>query len=1218
MTQPLIHELFAKDVTRDIPPVVYMHEQTPKKLADEVSEYVITGGYLDDDPRHKRVPNGIHEQFVRLLRAITSELEKGRGSDLPAAWISGFFGSGKSVFAKLLGLSLDGRTLPDGNMLHNALLERDTSPKAKEFREAWRDLIAALDGTSIGVVFDIGGVARDNEPIHSAVVRQLQERLGYCTIEPMVADYELRLEIDGEYPRFLEVCEEILGEPWDAIKGNALAEDDFSEVMHHMNPSRFTEPDSWLMSRAGRQTQNLSANEAVERIGQMLEHRAAGKSLFIVIDEVSQYIHQDMDRMLALQSFVSSLGQQMGTRVWLLVTGQEKLEEESESTTLGKLKDRFPPKLRVHLSATNIRDVVHKRLLEKSARMEPELRSHYQRCRQNLKLYAYGGDQISEDDFLDTYPMLPGYIDLILEITSALRTRSTRRQGDDHAIRGLIQMLGELFRAQGIAQQPMGYLIALDDIYTVQESALDSDTQATMARIFGYCAKQGDKGDAMIRAAKAVALLELIQEQRPTTIEFVARCLYRDMRAGSNVNEVRDALEALRDEGLLQYSEKRGYKIQSSAGQEWEKERNALNVTLAYRSELVQESLKVVLGKLKRPSHQGTSFQWAVNFTDDGHALDVRLIDPRNDTTIQVDLNFKPPSDTSSSEWIKTSNDRKDRIFWVTGELREVKKLVTSLGRSQQMVQRYKPRRESLPHDRKRLLLDEEARLDDQREKLGAAIEDALYTGKVYVRGLELDPKTRGGSFATVLQDIGEQQLPEFYPYFDSTVVSEKELLLLFEESLKGISTKFLDGEIGLIALDEGRYVPRCDGTIPKRVLQLIEDRGRVSGAQIFTHFAKQPFGYHNSLVLACLAGLLRARQIEIHTDAGQSFSSYGDGGTKDFFRRDKDQKRADFVPASGDEEVSTRELVRMAKFFEKVLQVEVAREPEAIADAVYDHFPRLGKQAQEAIDLYTRAVGEREDDLSLLENLTEVSRALDQCRSSRQVRQTVKKLVQYLDILQDHIPKIASLLNELDEDAIKTLERLRHVLRVEVAQLEEATLSGGEVTEQANAIREHLGAGERPWREAAELLAQADSIIASYERKRTRLINEQNSDAELARKEIRRREGFEKLNAAQSNHVLLPLGKGTFQTSPRDRTPTLATIKELYKGRIERALDEAHKRLDQILEDIDLPTVEVVSVNINNRVVTTMEELEAVLAEIREDAAEVLSDNHHVRFKWA
>lgn len=30
--------------TRDIPPVVYFHEQTPEKLAVEVSEYIITGG----------------------------------------------------------------------------------------------------------------------------------------------------------------------------------------------------------------------------------------------------------------------------------------------------------------------------------------------------------------------------------------------------------------------------------------------------------------------------------------------------------------------------------------------------------------------------------------------------------------------------------------------------------------------------------------------------------------------------------------------------------------------------------------------------------------------------------------------------------------------------------------------------------------------------------------------------------------------------------------------------------------------------------------------------------------------------------------------------------------------------------------------------------------------------------------------------------------------
>ncbi|HWL87209.1 MAG TPA: hypothetical protein VNO21_15495, partial [Polyangiaceae bacterium] len=66
-----IRDLFVADVTRDIPPVVYFHEQSPAKLKAEVSEYIITGGYPEGDPRARRVKSGIHEQFVHLLDAIS-------------------------------------------------------------------------------------------------------------------------------------------------------------------------------------------------------------------------------------------------------------------------------------------------------------------------------------------------------------------------------------------------------------------------------------------------------------------------------------------------------------------------------------------------------------------------------------------------------------------------------------------------------------------------------------------------------------------------------------------------------------------------------------------------------------------------------------------------------------------------------------------------------------------------------------------------------------------------------------------------------------------------------------------------------------------------------------------------------------------------------------------------------------------------------------------
>ena len=44
MTSKPLYTLFKSDVTRDISPVVYFHEQTPEKIQAEVSEYIITGG----------------------------------------------------------------------------------------------------------------------------------------------------------------------------------------------------------------------------------------------------------------------------------------------------------------------------------------------------------------------------------------------------------------------------------------------------------------------------------------------------------------------------------------------------------------------------------------------------------------------------------------------------------------------------------------------------------------------------------------------------------------------------------------------------------------------------------------------------------------------------------------------------------------------------------------------------------------------------------------------------------------------------------------------------------------------------------------------------------------------------------------------------------------------------------------------------------------------
>ena len=75
----LIRELFRQDVTRDIPPVVYFHEQSPDKVQDEVTEYIITGGWNKNHPNYKRVPGWDP-------RAICSAAERDQQRNRQEGW----------------------------------------------------------------------------------------------------------------------------------------------------------------------------------------------------------------------------------------------------------------------------------------------------------------------------------------------------------------------------------------------------------------------------------------------------------------------------------------------------------------------------------------------------------------------------------------------------------------------------------------------------------------------------------------------------------------------------------------------------------------------------------------------------------------------------------------------------------------------------------------------------------------------------------------------------------------------------------------------------------------------------------------------------------------------------------------------------------------------------------------------------------------------------
>lgn len=1202
-----IRDLFTSDVTRDIPPVVYFHEQSPDKLADEVNEYIITGGWPSDHPNHRRVPNGIHEQYVRLLNAIADELDSGSGQSLPAVWISGFYGSGKSSFAKLLGLALDGVALPNGVSLAEAWLARNKSPRAAELREAWRRLRSMID--PLAVVFDIGGVARDGEQIHAAALRQLQRRLGYCTQDPAVADFELKLEREGEWPRFEEAAREALGEPWEQIKDRSLAEDKFSLVMHDMFPTLYTDPMTWYESRAGTHERNESPQEVVHAIRDMIEYRRPGSTLFLVIDEVSQFVINSSDRTDRLRVFATELGAQLKGRAWLIALGQQQLDAEADAAFLVWARDRFPPKFRVHLAATNIRDVVHKRLLHKTAEGDAALRELFEKHRHDLKLYAYGCELVTPDEFVETYPLLPGQIELILQITSALRTRSARAQGDDQAIRGLLQLLGELFRNQQLADGSVGDLVTLDQIYDVQHTALDAEIQASMARVHASCAD--DAKGVLVRAAKAVALLELIQDTLPTTAELVAQGLYDRIDRGPNLREVTEALEELRRRNLLGYSERSGYKLQSTAGEEWERERRDIGTPRDAISGIAQEALKYLIASPDAPKHGGRPFPWAALYSDGRQAEDVPLASPRDEAVMRVDYRLLPSAERSDTSWVTRSaeGDLKHRLIWVAGDADTFEHVARELHRSRAMATKYSARRASLSDARKVLLQQEENRAEELERKVRQAVADTWMNGRMYFRGRGFDPNEHGNGFTSALTAAATRVLPDIYPQFSSIQILPTELMQLLEANLSGPSTKFLPDELGILELDAGRYVPTCTGVIPQRIKQHLDSEGGTTGQALIAHFGGPPYGYVDSVVKASVAGLLRAGQLKVQNDDGSEITAVRDAGVRDLFERDRSFRRAAIFPA-GEDDVGPQARARIARFFHDRLNVDIDREDHAIADAVAKRFPELSDRIRDVQSKLNRLphTEHAPTDLSSLQDVVERG-----IRLARQTRPTVQHVKSHLDTLNTGVQQLNVLHAELTDTAIDSVLTANALHDEQYSQLDALNAANGELHDAATRVREHL-ASPNPWRAIEQLDAELKTIQQTYTHTRRELLLTQERDLETARARVRRREGFSTLTSDAAHHVLRPFANASIATQDTDLKPTLRDLRDRFTVTLKAAEEEVNERLDQVLSEQGERPIARVTLNLTNREIANEADLNALLEEIKQRLQEHLERNERIR----
>jgi hypothetical protein len=280
MADMKIKDLFAQDIERPIEEVIKVDQDDEKVVHDEISEYIVTDTIRDH-----------YRQILDKYSETPNKPHEGIG-----VWVSGFFGSGKSSFAKMLGLALENRQILGENA--SKLFGQRTGDKKTQ---VLLTQIAENIPTD-SVIFDLStdrGIKSGNQSITEIMYKLFLKSLGYAE-DLDLAELEITLEQKGELDDFKGAYKQEFDQEWDENKDLiALSLGEASAVMHKLYPKRYSTPDSWV--QAAQDRADITAGKLADRCKELMGRRRPERNLVFVVDEVGQFVARDVQKMLVFE-----------------------------------------------------------------------------------------------------------------------------------------------------------------------------------------------------------------------------------------------------------------------------------------------------------------------------------------------------------------------------------------------------------------------------------------------------------------------------------------------------------------------------------------------------------------------------------------------------------------------------------------------------------------------------------------------------------------------------------------------------------------------------------------------------------------------------------------------------------------------------------------------------------------------------------------------------
>lgn len=507
-----IQSMFQKDINRDINGVVKVAQDDEKSLHQELSEYIIT----------KELRRHFRTFFDNYTKAIDQPTDK------MGVWISGFFGSGKSHFLKMLSYLLSNQ-------------EVQGVPAIDYFKDKFDDPMMyaqAVKCVSIpteSILFNIdieGPLNKDKTAVLRTFAKMFYNHCGFYGDDLKIAKLERFIDRQGKTEEFRQKFEEVNGGPWVETRDSfAFFEDDVVEVLQSVLGMSEQAARNWFN---GEETNELSIAQLVSDIKEYVDGKGDKFRLLFMVDEVGQYIGDDGDLMINLQSLVEELGAKCMGKAWVMVTSQEAIDSvvKIAGDDFSKIQGRF--NTRLSLSSSSVDEVIKKRVLAKTEEADQLLHMVYDKEQAVLKnLFVFNDSVLDIKGFADggefaaTFPFVPYQFIIIQKVLAEIRKHGNSGKHLSGGERSMLSGFQEA--AQKIQDKDENALLPFylfyDTVHTFLESAI--------RRVIDRCQNAADNHDGIepqdVAVLKLLYLVRYIDDIK-ANIDNIATLMVDDIR----------------------------------------------------------------------------------------------------------------------------------------------------------------------------------------------------------------------------------------------------------------------------------------------------------------------------------------------------------------------------------------------------------------------------------------------------------------------------------------------------------------------------------------------------------------------------------------------------------------------------------------------------------------------------------------------------------------